>query len=366
MNSKIKTIILIFIFFTAGGSVKVQEGSGATSTPFIVTVTLPPSLTPPPSETPLPSPPTLMAPSATPAEGTASTQINVRAQPSTAGEVLGIIAVNAKVQIVGKDPGGNWWQILYPAGLDGKGWVTAQYVTTTGKPEVPVIGGAGGTNPDNGNVAIIQQQLNVRSGPGTDFNSLGTLNPQDVVNLTGKDANGAWLQIEFAQGPDGKGWINAAFAQGKGVENLPIVTEAGMVVGTGTPTGIPPTPTSTLVPAPADGDSARNPAVNISLSATGTKSFQYSGDISSPEGDTEDWVQFVPYTQMVRLELDCSGSGQVTLEILQNSTVQHSLSCGESGAVAALPGEAYLIHISSSASDGLQYSGYSLRVTSIP
>ena len=352
----------MILLFNAGCSVKVQEGSGTTPTPFIVTLTLPPSLTPPPSDTPLPPRPT---PTVAPVEGTASTQINVRAQPSTAGEVLGLVAANAKVQIIGKDPGGNWWQILYPAGIDGKGWVTAQYVTTVEKPDVPVIGG-GGTNPNNGNVAIIQQQLNVRSGPGTDFNSLGTLNPQDVVNLIGKDANGAWLQVEFAAGPDGKGWINSAFAQAKGVENLPIITEAGVVVGTGTPTGIPPTPTSTLLPAPVDGDSAQNPAVNITLSATGTKSFQYSGDVSSPEGDTDDWVQFVPYTQMVRLALDCSGVGQANLEIFQNGTVQHNLSCGESAAVATLPGEVYVIHINSSTGEGLQYSGYSLQVTSIP
>ncbi len=293
-------------------------------------------------------------------EGTASTQINVRAQPSTAGEVLGIVAANAKIQIIGKDPGGNWWQILYPAGIDGKGWVTAQYVTTTGEPDVPVIGG-GGTNQNSGNIAIIQQQLNVRSGPGTDFNSVGTLNPQDVVNLIGKNSNGAWLQIEFSPGPEGKGWINAAFAQAKGVENLPIIAETGQVVGTGTPTGIPPTPTSTVIPAFTDGDSAQNPAVTVTLSLTGTGSFQFSGDVSSPEGDAEDWVQFTPYTQTVRLELECSGSGQLIVDISQKN-----IFCGQSVTISTQPGTVYIIHISASNSEGLQFSSYRLKVTSVP
>ena len=361
MNSKTKIIILALLLLNAGCGVKVQEGSGITPTPVIVTVTFPPSVTPPPSETPLPPTPT---PTTAPVEGTASTQINVRAQPSTAGEVLGIIAANARVQIIGRDTGGNWWQIIYPASSDGKGWVTAQFVTTAGKPEVPVIGG--GANPNNGNVAIIQQQLNVRSGPGTDFNSLGTLNPKDVVNLIGKDSNGAWLLIEFSSGPEGKGWINSAFAQAKGVENLPIITEAGQVVGTGTPTGIPPTPTPTLVPAPADGDSAQNPAVNITLSAKGTKSFQYSGDVSSPEGDVEDWIQFVPYTQMVRLDLDCTGNGQVALEILENGIIQHNLPCGKTNVISTLPGTIYLVHLFCPSSGELQYTGYNLQVTSLP
>jgi len=336
-----------------------------TSTPFIVTSTLPPTQTLLPSETPLSPPPQPMAPRATPVEGVSSTQINVRAEPSTASNVLGIIPTNTKVQIVGKDPGGNWWQILYPQGVDGKGWVTAQYVTTAGKPEVPVIGG-GGPDPNNGNVAIIQQKLNVRSGPGTDFNSIGTLNPQDVVNLTGKDANGAWLQIEFASGPEGKGWINAAFTQTKGVENLPIITEAGVIVGTGTPIATALHPTPTLLPALMDGDSAQSPAVNITLSVTGSHSFQYSSDVSSPDGDSEDWIQFTPYTQTALVEIACSGNGTLSLEVVQNNEIQQSLTCGENSAIDTTPGIVYILHVRSSPAEGLQYSYFTLHVISIP
>jgi uncharacterized protein YraI len=245
--------------------------------------------------------------------------------------------------------------------------VTAQYVIVSGTPDVPVIGGGGTSqNQISGNVAILQQQLNIRSGPGTDFNSLGTLNPQDVVNLIGKDANGAWLQIEFTAGPEGKGWINAAFVQAQGVENLPIVTEAGQIVGTGTPTGIPPTPTATIIPAPADGDSAENPAANMVLSATGTKSFQYTGDVSSPEGDAEDWIQFTPYTQKVKLELACSGAKTIVLEVLQRNVALKSMSCGESTLLITLPGIETTLRLTSSAIDGLQYSGYTLRIISVP
>ena len=48
----------------------------------------------------------------------------------------------------------------------GKGWVTAQYVTVTATPDVPTIGGTptatSTSTPQSGNVAIVQQQLNVR------------------------------------------------------------------------------------------------------------------------------------------------------------------------------------------------------------
>ena len=355
-------MIFSLTLFCAGCDIKVSQITPETPTAVIVTATLPATLTPQPSQTPLPPPP---SPTVTPVEGIASTQINVRAEPSTVSEVLGIIAANTKIQIVGKDPGSSWWQILYPEGKDGKGWVAAQYVTTPGKPEVPVIGGAG-VNPNTGNMAVIQQQLNIRSGPGTSFNSLGTLNPQDVVSLTGKDANGAWLQIDFAAGPEGKGWVNAAFVQAKDVDKLPIVTDAGQVVGTGTPVDTPLPSTPTVVPAPMDNNSAQAPAVNIVFSATGTRSIQYASDVSSPNGDTDDWMQFTPFTQTVRVDLACTGNGSILIEVLQNNQTIQNLPCGSNQALTTAAGTAYLIHIQAPASGTLTYIRYTVNITSIP
>ena len=352
-----------------GCGTKATETEAATPTFQIIAATLPPTSTLPSAaqDTGLPPPP----PTLTPVEGTTSTQLNVRAEPSTASEILGILPANSNVQIVGKDPGENWWQILYPeagAGNDGKGWVTAQYVSTAVKPQVPVIGGSG-ANPENPNVAVIQEQLNVRSGPGTSFNSLGTLNPQDVVALTGKDSNGAWLQIEYSAGPEGKGWINAAFAQAQGVESLPIVSEAGEVIGTGTPEDTPLPPTPTIVPAPIDNDSAQSPAVDVTFTAAGTHSLQFSSDVSSPEGDPEDWIQFTPFTSSVLLELTCAGNGLVTVEMRQNDQPvldRGSLNCGQRTAVATQAGKAYLVHLQAMPGNYLYYIRFTVKVTSAP
>jgi len=294
----------------------------------------------------------------------ASTQINVRAEPSTAGNVVGIISANTKVEIIGKDPGENWWQINYPQGVDGKGWVTAQYIRTATKPEVPTIGGAE-ADPNNGNVAIVQQQLNVRSGPGTDFNSLGTLNPQDVVTLSGKDANGVWLQINFATGPEGKGWVNAAFVQAQGMENLPIITETGLIVGTGTPTGIPFTPTPTIVPAWEDHDSSSNPIASVIFDPMGTQLLIYNGDVSTPQGDSEDWIAFKPDGSLVFVSLECIGGGSIKVEVTGNDLPKNTnLACGnQTKRILVKAGSNYLIHILAVPSVGiLQDINYTLKI----
>ena len=366
---------LLFALLCAGCGIEIIANQATTPTFQVITATLPASATALAilSETPLPLP-VGQTPTVTPVEGLTSTQLNVRADPSTASEVLGILPANITVQIVGKDPGGNWWQILYPEtqANEGKGWVTAQYVSTADAAQIPVIGG-GGPNPASPNtaVAIIQQQLNVRSGPGTSFNSLGTLNPEDVVALTGKDTNGAWLQIEYSAGPEGKGWINAAFAQAQGVDlnRLPIVSEAGQVIGTGTPVDTPLPPTPTVVPAPNDNDSAQSPASDVVFTANGTHALQFTSDVSSPTGDADDWIQFTPFTSRIILELTCTGNGLITAELLQNNQSVpgwEMMTCGARSILTTQTGRTYQIHVQAAASAGLHYTQFTLKITSIP
>jgi uncharacterized protein YraI len=338
-----------------------------TATLLIITSTLPATSTARPSETA--GPPTL-APTVTPVEGTTTTQVNVRGEPSTASPALGILNPFTKVQIVGKDPGGNWYQILYAQGAQGKGWATAAYIVTPTEPDVPVIGGgSGGAAPNN---AIALQQINVRSGPGTDFNSLGTVNAQDVLALAGKSSNGAWLQIEFAAGPQGKGWVNAGFVQVTGPEagNLPIITEAGEMVGTGTPAAVPPTITPTVVSAAPDNDSAAAPSVNLTFSPSGSGSLFYTGDVSAPEGDAEDWVQFTPYSGRVTMRLTCQGNGALRVGISRDGELLagvNPLDCSsEKLSLEVLPGRPYLAHIQAQDPGGALHSvRYTLSISSV-
>jgi uncharacterized protein YraI len=337
--------------------------AATTPTLHIITATLPPSATPRPSDTP--APPTSV-PTRAPMEGTTTTQVNVRGEPSTSSPPLATLGPAARVQIVGKDPGGNWYQILFEGGPDGKGWVTATYVQSQAADSVPVIGGGPGAGGASG---IALQQVNVRSGPGTEFNSLGTVNPQDVLTLTGKNSAGTWLQVEFGSGPQGKGWVNAGFVQVTGVENLPIVAESGEVLGTGTPTGIPATITPTVVAAPADGDSAAAPAASVAFSPSGARSLSFTGDVSAPDGDTEDWVQFTPYGSSVAVQVSCEGSGALRVEILQGGEPlegRPELNCSSGLQVLHVkPGQPYLVHLHAAPAGQLELLRYTLTISSV-
>lgn len=55
-------------------------------------------------------------------------------------------------------------------------------------------------------VTGVQSSLNVRSGPGTNYQVVGSLRPKDSVTVVAKSKDGNWSQISF--GPKGsKGWV---------------------------------------------------------------------------------------------------------------------------------------------------------------
>jgi uncharacterized protein YraI len=328
-----------------------------TPTPPFATETLPATQLPRVTSTPGPAnatstPGTLV--------GTTTARLNVRAEPLSSSPPLGIIDASKSVQILGKDANGNWYQILYQ-GSAGIGWVASEYVKVENRHAVPVVGDRG--SKPTGSVRV---QVNIRTGPGTNYDTLGTLNPNDVVNLTGKDNLGAWLQIEFAASPGGRGWIAAPFLEVSALDSLPIVTRSGEVVGTSTPTGLPAIPTPSLIQAWNDGDSAEAPAFNVRFSPSGAGSIFYVGDVSAPQGDSADWIGFTPYHSTVTIRLDCTGNGHLTAELHQADQVVvegRGLTCGATRRIPASPGRTYLLKLSVAAEgSGLSYVHYTASV----
>jgi hypothetical protein len=151
--------------------------------------------------------------------------------------------------------------------------------------------------------------------------------------------------------------------------DLPIVSEAGEVVGTGTPTGIPPTATPTLLPAADDGDSASAPAVNVVFAPDGSSGLQYTSDLSTPQGDAEDWVGFTPALPNLALRLTCLGNGDALLEIWQNGQPLSGISplaCGADTLLTLTAGQPYLARLRAlGGTGGLTAARYTLILSTV-
>jgi len=334
----------------------------------------PPAL---PTQTPtLPVTPLQPTRSATPIsiDGTLTIKVNVRSGPGTGFESLGQLEAGNKIQIIARDSQGAWYRILYPSSPQGYGWVAAQYVTLASGIQVPLDATPTPAGP-TGHVIL---QLNVRSGPGTTFDSLGLVESGAVLSLTGKNSTASWFQINYPAGPGGRGWVTSQYVQTDSAADLPVLDDYGSLVTPGTaltPSGplSPPTPTVGL--AYADGDSHVSPAIRVTFSGTGTRQFVYSSQVSTPQGDAEDWVEFTPYSvgrpdARLNLSLACTGNGALTVELWQGGKVLPgwgALDCGETRKPILLPaGQVYLIQLVPAAGEGLRLIAYTLTVQNNP
>ncbi len=78
-----------------------------------------------------------------------------------------------------------------------------------------------------------EPQINVRSGPGRNYNIVGTLDDKQWVPALGRTPGGDWIQIVFPSAPGGVGWVYAYLTDVNG--DLPIIEP-------------PPTPTPRTTP----------------------------------------------------------------------------------------------------------------------
>ncbi|KAF0106636.1 MAG: peptidase S9 family protein [Anaerolineaceae bacterium] len=343
------------------------------ATPTLILPTIPTSFVPAATFTPLP-PPTITATTVVVA-GTLTFQVNVRSGPGVDYSLLGMLNAGETVQVTGQSGDGAWFQIFYSAGSGGIGWVSAQYVDTGGQP-VPTLTPQGGSV--SGPAGTVTQRLNVRSGPGTNYEALGILEVGATVSLTGKNETGAWMQIVYSGGPGGRGWVTAQYVQ-TDAAGLPVLNAFGTPVTPGSAGGTPApgvTATPTVGPAMSDGDTSAMPLYSTLFSPLGTKSFERQGDVSIPDGDPEDWIEFTPYalpggtTVSLTANLGCSGNGTLVVELWQNGAPLAdwgTFACGDIGRSFLLPvGGAYQFRFRPAAGNGLQYVYYYLRMKNNP
>jgi len=117
----------------------------------------------------------------------------------------------------------------------------------------PGTGTAATPTPDTGSsapsVTVTNDFANVRSGPNTGYALLGQLQNGQTVPVRGKNADGTWWQISYAQGTGGVGWVFGELVQGNAAASgVPVASAPPL------PTSPPPPPVvvqPTAIPATA-------------------------------------------------------------------------------------------------------------------
>lgn len=88
----------------------------------------------------------------------------------------------------------------------------------------------------SGIVSTAITQLNVRSGPGVNFASVGTVDANDSLTISGRSQNSGWLLADNPTSSIDQGWVSAQFVDVDGnVASLSVETSSATPISESTP-----------------------------------------------------------------------------------------------------------------------------------
>jgi serine/threonine-protein kinase len=112
------------------------------------------------------------------------------------------------------------------------------------------------TAPVAAQAEVVGDVLNLRNGPGTEYEIIGQVSRPKIYDVVGRDVSGAWWQVCCVNGD--AGWVASNLVRVRGAVNAVVVVDVASptpVSATNTPTAGPVTPTTppafTPMPTPA-------------------------------------------------------------------------------------------------------------------
>lgn len=185
-----------------------------------------PMVTPPLVNFPIPS---ANAPQVTMLEAA-----TLRSGPTLEFPVFGVAPTGAKAEVLGRSEDDEWWAVRMSTNIakDGMGWVPKLYTNAVNAGSVPEIKTPKLPNnitpaaPASGAPSLITREpLNVRTGPGNEYPSLGRIPLGSILGVVGVSPDGEHYVVNIPKEIDrsGQGWIPTRYVRTENVSNVPVV-----------------------------------------------------------------------------------------------------------------------------------------------
>jgi uncharacterized protein YraI len=184
----------------------------------------------------LPSTANFPAPSANAPQAIMREPATLRSGPTLEFPIFGVASTGSRAEVVGQSSDREWWAIRLPANLASNqtGWVPKVFTTNSNTGSVPVLPAPNlppnitPAAPASGAASLITlDTLNVRTGPGNPFSSLGRVSRGTVLAVVGvsQDREFFVVNVPTSINRSGQGWVQARFVSAQNVGNVPVVQQ---------------------------------------------------------------------------------------------------------------------------------------------
>jgi heat shock protein HslJ/uncharacterized protein YraI len=158
----------------------------------------------------------------------------LRSGPTLEFPVMGVAPTGARAEVIGESQDRLWWAVRVPTSLapDGTAWVQKVFASATNTGNVPVLRtpdlprNVTAAAPASGAPALITQDtLNVRTGPGNNYPSLGRVSRGTTLAVIGVSPDREFFVVNIPTSLDssGRGWVPARWVRTENVSNVPVV-----------------------------------------------------------------------------------------------------------------------------------------------
>ena len=180
--------------------------------------------------------------------------------PDEESEIIARLAAGQFAEVSGISRDGLWWQIIIPNADGAKGWVSSQNVIAENIENVPIVEPEAESppqeteSPETGGTVTADTNVNIRRGPGVQFEIVGLLDQGQSADVLGINREGTWWYISLPNRDEETGWVSDDFVTAENTDNVPIVDENG-----------DPVPGQLPIPTPAPGTPSVTSLVNLNI-----------------------------------------------------------------------------------------------------
>lgn len=200
---------------------------------------------------------------------------NLRAAPGLEAEIVGRIVVGTRYPVVGRSELYPWVLVADTTTQQPIGWVFNDLVTIQGnintlplstlvigaasvpampltpQGDVPATAESGlptatlaaalntpvPPTPASSVTGLVNGEINVRYGPGTEYERLGVAQAGDTLSIVAYHVQLPWVQVAYPSSPNGLGWVLVDLLEVQGnLTSLPAITQTTFSLPTLTPT----------------------------------------------------------------------------------------------------------------------------------
>jgi uncharacterized protein YraI len=212
-----------------------------------------------PQVTPSPSPQGTPTPSGTPLI-TATVDTPLYSGPGDEFTIIARLLAGQSAEVTGVSLDAAWWQIVIPNSEGARGWVITTDVIAENIENVPVVDpdveptADVTAAPGTGATLAADTNVNIRNGPGIQFEAVGLLEQGITAEVIGVNVNRSWWMIIIPDTENLKGWVSDGFVTTENTGNVPTVDKDGN-----------PLPGQLPIPTPGPGSPSVTSQINLNI-----------------------------------------------------------------------------------------------------